>query len=821
MAKRKKPGRTPGTKVALDVGGSEKYLHQERESLAGSSEQLDQFVVHSHQDASTGNVREEVESLKSVRRSWAEEVKNLQLASQHHWQQFSGGKVLNSDAKLSFTELVVRERRKIAHIDLEEVKIEEESWKSSIICMVLGANVPALVLEGFIRRIWGHLRIVQVARMTKGLTMVKFSDEATRDEVLENGMIQLDRKPVIVRPWSTDWNVIRMVKSVPLWIRLPKLGLQYWGKKILSALISTVGIPIMVDKYTKDQTRVQFARVLVEMDITDKPERSFWFVNEYGQLLEHEIEYEWLPVKCKHCGRFEHIFMAECRKVEKQKEVAKVSESKQLTKGITAESVADVVLAAEGSNEAAIEKEVNTDSVQNVTATTDTDNKGSATNCDVNSEAGHTGLNTAEIENKGPKTRGKEISALELEDSKNLIANSSVGPMNRTGSNFTWTNKQDNRIFSRIDHVFHNEDWVDNFPNTPAHFSWDTCSDHCFCVVHSTATENLGTKPFCCYKFWAEHLDYKKTVLDSWGKSLRCCGLKGIYLKTMRLKQKLKRFNRNVIGSIGEAFEKAKESYIEAQFQCQANPNNIYFLGLEHEAENQFHTQEKMYQSFLHQRSNVNWIQKGDSNTTYFHALLKKRKEENRIVSFVTEQGDLNDHFPYVVQHFISHFQGIMGKVKPTSMEIQPDCIALGPKLNLDQQVHLLKPFSLKEVRAAMFSILITKSPGPDGFGSGFFWSVWPEVGKDRHAAIALFFDTNQFPTELHNTTPSLIPKTESPSKAIDYRPFACCTTLYKCVSKLICSRLANVLPNLVSRNQGHLLKAVPLRIIFLFFRIS
>ncbi|XP_030497512.2 uncharacterized protein LOC115713164 [Cannabis sativa] len=418
-------------------------------------------------------------------------------------------------------------------------------------------------------------------------------------------------------------------------------------------------------------------------------------------------------------------------------------------------------------------------------------------------------------------TRGKEISALELEDSKNLIANSSVGPMNRTGSNFTWTNKQDNRIFSRIDHVFHNEDWVDNFPNTPAHFSWDTCSDHCFCVVHSTATENIGTKPFCCYKFWAEHLDYKKTVLDSWGKSLRCCGLKGIHLKTMRLKQKLKRFNRNVIGSIGEAFEKAKESYIEAQFQCQANPNNIYFLGLEHEAENQFHTQEKMYQSFLHQRSNVNWIQKGDSNTTYFHALLKKRKEENRIVSFVTEQGDLNDHFPYVVQHFISHFQGIMGKVKPTSMEIQPDCIALGPKLNLDQQVHLLKRFSLKEVRAAMFSILITKSPGPDGFGSGFFWSVWPEVGKDRNAAIALFFDTNQFPTELHNTTPSLIPKTESPSKAIDYRPFACWTTLYKCVSKLICSRLANVLPNLVSRNQGRLLKAVPLRIIFLFFRIS
>ncbi|KAM6593848.1 hypothetical protein CsatA_001551 [Cannabis sativa] len=157
--------------------------------------------------------------------------------------------------------------------------------------------------------------------------------------------------------------------------------------------------------------------------------------------------------------------------------------------------------------------------------------------------------------------------------------------------------------------------------------------------------------------------------------------------------------------------------------------------------------------------------------------MWKKQKEDNMIVSFTTEQGVLNDHFPDVVEHFLGHFKGIMGKAKPPTMEIQSDCIAMGSKLTLDQQVHLLKPFSLKEVRAAMFSILNTKSPGPDRFGSGFLMSVWPE-----------------FPEELHRTTLSLIPKIDSPSKAIDYRPIACCTTLYNGVSKLICSRLANVL---------------------------
>ncbi|KAF4349530.1 hypothetical protein G4B88_000896 [Cannabis sativa] len=60
-------------------------------------------------------------------------------------------------------------------------------------------------------------------------------------QVLENGVIQFDRKPVIVRPWTTDLNTVKLVKSVPLLIRLHDLGLQYWGDNSLSALVSTIG----------------------------------------------------------------------------------------------------------------------------------------------------------------------------------------------------------------------------------------------------------------------------------------------------------------------------------------------------------------------------------------------------------------------------------------------------------------------------------------------------------------------------------------------------------------------------------------------------
>ncbi|XP_062105753.1 uncharacterized protein LOC133817291 [Humulus lupulus] len=220
--------------------------------------------------------------------------------------------------------------KKIAQVDVEEVKCQSANWSSAVICMVLGANPPMAVFEGFIKRVWGHLGIAQIARMTMGLTMVKFNDDTTRDHVLETGILHFGRKPVIIRPWSSDLSAIRMIHSIPLWIRLQDLGFQYWGSKCLSALVSTLGKPIMVDKFTRERSRVQFARIMVEMEITDNPPRTIQYLNEHGQLIEQGVEYEWLPVKCKTCVGFGHS-MADCRKKQKDQGIKRDTPSKKST----------------------------------------------------------------------------------------------------------------------------------------------------------------------------------------------------------------------------------------------------------------------------------------------------------------------------------------------------------------------------------------------------------------------------------------------------------------------------------------------------------
>ncbi|XP_062103908.1 uncharacterized protein LOC133815033 [Humulus lupulus] len=80
---------------------------------------------------------------------------------------------------------------------------------------------------------------------------------------------------------------------------------------------------------------------------------------------------------------------------------------------------------------------------------------------------------------------------------------------------------------------------------------------------------------------------------------------------------------------------------------------------------------------------------------------------------------------------------------------------------------------------------------------------MWPDIGDEICRAVLQFFETGFIPEELLNTSLSLIPKVDTPNRAVDFRPIAYCSTLYKFVSKFLCSRLAKVLPFLVHPNQG------------------
>lgn len=108
-----------------------------------------------------------------------------------------------------------------------------------------------------------------------------------------------------------------------------------------------------------------------------------------------------------------------------------------------------------------------------------------------------------------------------------------------------------------------------------------------------------------------------------------------------------------------------------------------------------------------------------------------------------------------------------------------------------------------KEIKKVIFSFPNEKSPGPNGYSSGFFKACWGDIGSLVCDAIQEFFTTGQLAPACNFTNLVVLPKVPHPMNSTDVRPISCCTVFYKSISKLICNRLKKVLPSIISPSQG------------------
>lgn len=108
-----------------------------------------------------------------------------------------------------------------------------------------------------------------------------------------------------------------------------------------------------------------------------------------------------------------------------------------------------------------------------------------------------------------------------------------------------------------------------------------------------------------------------------------------------------------------------------------------------------------------------------------------------------------------------------------------------------------------EDVKAAIWSIAGDKAPGPDGYTSQFFKDCWDTISKDVVTGVLEFFQKGTMPKSLNSTMITLVPKNSHAEEVGDYRPIACCNTLFKIISKMLCMRLKIVSPEIISANQS------------------
>ncbi|XP_062113331.1 uncharacterized protein LOC133824459 [Humulus lupulus] len=271
--------------------------------------------------------------------------------------------------------------------------------------------------------------------------------------------------------------------------------------------------------------------------------------------------------------------------------------------------------------------------------------------------------------------------------------------------------------------------------------------------------------------------------------------------KLKRLKQVLLGINREGFSDIQQAEFQAKILLMETQEKLHKDPLNDFIIKQEQVDRDNFLHLHKSYIMFLAQKAKAAWIDNGDENTHIFHASLKARRIRNMILSIKNEDGIWVDTPARIKDAFLGYYQRLLGTAMSQRREVSQSIVNLGQVISEAHIRILTADFSLQEVKDAMFSISGMKAPGSDGNCSYFYQDNWNLVGLEVSAAVLSFLKLGKLLKEINATTITLIPKTICPDNVCDFRPIACCNIIYKIASKMICSRLRQILPDLIAEN--------------------
>jgi hypothetical protein len=121
--------------------------------------------------------------------------------------------------------------------------------------------------------------------------------------------------------WTKDFNPrMQHNTSAQVWVRLYGLAQEYWHKTILFTIASSLGTPICIDTITAkpmhERTFGQYARVLVDMDLSQTLRYNV-LVERKGFAFFVDIEYENLPDFCSECHIIGH-HVDNCKKVSRK-----------------------------------------------------------------------------------------------------------------------------------------------------------------------------------------------------------------------------------------------------------------------------------------------------------------------------------------------------------------------------------------------------------------------------------------------------------------------------------------------------------------------
>ncbi|GJS29411.1 hypothetical protein Tco_0490031 [Tanacetum coccineum] len=306
-----------------------------------------------------------------------------------------------------------------------------------------------------------------------------------------------------------------------------------------------------------------------------------------------------------------------------------------------------------------------------------------------------------------------------MRDFKGCVQAIEVVDVNSTGLHYTWNQKPkgSNGTLKKIDKIMGNLQFNDDFPGISLLF-------------------------FNLYKE-----GFREIVESRWNVNIKGYAMFRVVKRLKGLKSPLRKLLHDY-GNLHERVNKIRSLMLD---EAQKHDRNHLFLLDRYPSSSILREEHAHYllafkeaqmdkERFLKQKAKVEWVQAGDSNTTYFHKIVKSKCTRNRI-EMVSDSSNIFYDGNQVPGAFIQHYNQFL-RAEGVSNPLDDQDLFIRV-LDNSKADCMVRDVTNDEIKSAMFSMGDDKAPGPDGFPATFFKKAWDVVGGDILLVLLGIFFSN------------------------------------------------------------------------------
>ncbi|XP_057811449.1 uncharacterized protein LOC131025670 [Salvia miltiorrhiza] len=171
----------------------------------------------------------------------------------------------------------------------------------------------AMMVKKKLQNLWDVQASWKLIPLGKGYYTMIFNTAEDKLRVKAQNTWEVSRGHLRIREWTKNFDPFKEHSSLAnVWVRIHYLPIEYWNVKVLTGIARFVGHPLRVDGMSAQCDFGQFARILIEIDMS-KPLPNTLLVDGDDVAFHIEFSYESLPLFCSRCKTTGHT-ADKCRK---------------------------------------------------------------------------------------------------------------------------------------------------------------------------------------------------------------------------------------------------------------------------------------------------------------------------------------------------------------------------------------------------------------------------------------------------------------------------------------------------------------------------